>query len=230
MLYFRGCVARLKVKEIVDATEIILKTAGIDFKYLSEEECCGSILLRTGFKEDAQNLMKKNMEKFENEKILVSCGGCYRSLKKDYKQILGVELSVIHTSQLFQELLAQDKIHLENSSKKITYHDPCHLGRHMGEYEAPRKLIQKLGDLVEMEHHHEHSRCCGSGGGVKAGYSDLSKRIASQKVKDIENTGADFVSTSCPFCKFNLKIRGLEVWDLSELILMSLEGNLNESE
>lgn len=224
MIYFRGCVARLKVKEIGDATETILNNAGVDFEYLDEEECCGSVLLRTGYGEDAQKLMEKNIKKFKNQTILASCGGCYRSLKMDYKEILGVELDVIHTSQLFHQLISQKKIKLKKSQDKITYHDPCHLGRHLGEFEAPRNIIRNVGELVEMEHHHEKSRCCGSGGGVKSAYSDLSDKIAREKIKEIEKTGSDLITTSCPFCKLNLSNQGQEVWDLSEFILMFLEG------
>lgn len=225
MIYFRGCVARLKVKEIGDATETVLNAAGVNFEYLDEEECCGSVLLRTGYGEDAQKLMEKNIEKFKNQTILVSCGGCYRSLKKDYKEFLGVELEVIHTSQLFNELIGQGEIKLKNSREKITYHDPCHLGRHMGEFEAPRNIIRKVGELVEMEHHQEKSRCCGSGGGVKSAYPELSGKIAREKIKEIKKTDPGLITTSCPFCKLNLSDYGLEVWDISEFVVMFLEGD-----
>ncbi|MBU4534481.1 MAG: (Fe-S)-binding protein [Euryarchaeota archaeon] len=223
MIYFRGCVARLKVKEIGDATETVLNAAGVNFEYLDEEECCGSVLLRTGYGEDAQKLMEKNIEKFKNQTILVSCGGCYRSLKMDYKEMIGAELDVIHTSQLFNELIVQGKIKLKNSREKIAYHDPCHLGRHLGEFEAPRNIIRKVGELVEMEHHHEKSRCCGSGGGVKSAYPELSGKIAREKIKEIEKTGPDLITTTCPFCKLNLSDHGLEVWDMSEFVVMFLE-------
>jgi len=85
MLYFRGCVAREKLGRISKATEEILKSAGIEYRILENEECCGSFLLRTGFREDAEKVMKKTLKEIEGEKILTACAGCYKTFKKDYK-------------------------------------------------------------------------------------------------------------------------------------------------
>ena len=226
MLYFRGCVIRDKLPEIDAATKKILESSGIDYKILSDEKCCGSFLIRTGFYDDAVELMKSNLDFFINEKILVSCAGCYRTLKKDYKELLGIELDVVHSSEFFQELIESEKIKLKKTSSLITYHDPCHLGRHCNQYDAPRFVISQIGDLVEMEKNKETSRCCGSGGGVRSAYHEISQEIASMRMEDAEKSKADIICTACSFCNLNLNSackKNEKVFDLSEIILMGLE-------
>ena len=102
MIYFKGCVAREKLVNIGNATEEILNLAGVDYKILENEKCCGSFLLRTGFIGDAKEVMENTSREIGNEKVLVSCAGCYKTFKKDYKELLGVEIDVIHTSESFQ--------------------------------------------------------------------------------------------------------------------------------
>ncbi|MGC9516971.1 MAG: (Fe-S)-binding protein [Methanomicrobiales archaeon] len=226
MLYFRGCVVRDKLPHISQATEKILNISGTEYKISSEEKCCGSFLIRTGFYDEAVELMSSNIEFLKDEKILVSCAGCYRTLKEDYKEILNVELDVIHTSELFRDLIKNGKLNLNNLSKKITYHDPCHLGRHCNEYGSPRFIINSLGNLVEMEKNKENSRCCGSGGGVRSAHPEISNEIANKRMDDARNTDADLITTSCSFCLLNLKSacrRNEKVLDLSEIILMGLK-------
>ena len=228
LLYFRGCTAREKLTSISKATERILKIAKIDYETLEDEKCCGSVLLRTGFLDDAVEQMNGNLKDFEGKTILTSCAGCYKTLKEDYKKYLGVDLKVIHISQLLEQLIKENKINLKgNKDLKVTYHDSCHLGRHAGEYEAPRNVIKAISDLVEMENIKGKSRCCGSGGGVKSAYGDLSNSIAGLRIKEAEETGADFLVSACPFCKLNLSqnSQDLEVLDLSEFVLEHLDLN-----
>ena len=171
LLYFKGCTAREKLNSIEDSTIELLNLAGIEFEELSNESCCGSVLLRTGFKDEAIEQMKKNLKDLEGT-ILTSCAGCYKTLKYDYKDVLGIDLDVIHISQLLDKLFEEGELNAHKSSLKVTYHDPCHLGRHGGEFEAPRNVIKRLATLVEMKNIKEQSRCCGSGGGVKSAYGD----------------------------------------------------------
>lgn len=233
ILYFKGCTAREKLNSISKATERILKIAKINYETLEDEKCCGSVLLRTGFLDDAIEQMKGNLEDFEGKTIVTSCSGCYKTLKEDYKKYLGVDLKVIHISQLLEQLIKENKINLKhNNDLKVTYHDSCHLGRHAGEYEAPRNVIQTISKLVEMENIKEKSRCCGSGGGVKSAYGDLSNSIANLRVKEAEETGADLLVSACPFCKLNLSQNSddLEILDLSEFVLQHLEKDDDEEE
>lgn len=108
--------------------------------------------LENWFVDDAIEQMKGNLEDLEGKTILTSCAGCYKTLKEDYKNYLGVDLNVIHISQLLEQLINENKINLKvNKDLKVTYHDSCHLGRHAGEYEAPRNVINSISNLVEME-------------------------------------------------------------------------------
>ncbi len=230
LLYFRGCTAREKLNSISDATEEILRTAGIEYEVLQDEKCCGSVLLRTGFREDAVNQMKKTAMDLNGKSILTSCAGCYKTLKEDYKKFLGIDLEVIHISQLLNQLIVDGKLDLQSGDDlkglTVTYHDPCHLGRHAGEFDAPRNVIKSVSNLAEMENIREKSRCCGSGGGVKSAYGDLSNSIAKLRIKEAEETGADLLVSACPFCKLNLSSNSesLEVLDLSEFLLMCLNN------
>jgi heterodisulfide reductase subunit D len=231
MIYFRGCVVREKLNSIEYATEKILDKLEVDYDILENEECCGSFLLRTGFQNDAIEVMKKTLENIKGEKILVSCAGCYNTLKNDYKKFLGVELDVIHTSQLFNKLIEEGKLKPEKTSLKVTYHDPCHLGRHCGEYQSPRNVLESTANLVEMKRNKFKSRCCGAGGGVKSAYPHTSLKIALKRILDAEDIDADILVTSCSLCILNLtsaveslkkEQNCLKIIDLSELLLMGL--------
>ncbi|MEN6552029.1 MAG: heterodisulfide reductase-related iron-sulfur binding cluster [Methanobacterium sp.] len=226
MIYFRGCVVRAKLHNISKSTEILLKRTNTDHMILKDEKCCGSFLLRTGFVDDALQVMRETVKDLQGETILVSCAGCYNTLKNDYKKILDVKLDVVHTSQFFSSLINEGKLSVKKIDKKVTYHDPCHLGRHCGEYEAPRNLLNHVADLVEMERNRERSMCCGSGGGFRALNSKLASEIAKNRLKDADEVGADYLTTTCSFCNMNLNSvnkHNKRILDISEIILMGLD-------
>ncbi|MEG3224055.1 MAG: hypothetical protein BME94_00665 [Methanobacteriales archaeon Met13] len=218
MIYFPGCTARLKLKNISQATQAILDHAEFNYRVLEDENCCGSVLLRTGFREDAREVMERAFKKLKGQKLVVSCAGCYRTFKEDYLEVLGEQLDVVHINQILDELILDEKIQIEREDLLVTYHDPCHLGRHLGEYDAPRNIIKKRATLVEMDKNREEARCCGAGGGVKSAYPDLSQDMSLRRVNDALKTGADVLVTSCPFCVWNLESDKLKVMDLTEFI------------
>ena len=109
MLYFRGCTAREKLTSIQDATEKLLKLAGVDYHVLDEEKCCGSVLLRTGFLKEVKEQIEKNTEILKGETIITSCAGCYKTLTEDYEG-----LDVIHISQLLSQLISENKSKIIN--------------------------------------------------------------------------------------------------------------------
>lgn len=244
MIYFRGCLSREKLKKIPDATEKLLKKAGVNYKKLDNEGCCGSVLLRTGFQEDALEIMHDTFNDLKGEKVLVSCAGCYRTFKLDYPELLGEEVEVIHTSQYFHQLIQEGKIKPALTEDEVTYHDPCHLGRHMGIYDIPRQVIEPYSKLREMERNREYSRCCGAGGGVRSAFPDLSSEIARIRIEDARSTGAKSLVTCCPFCILNLESvqssdnnkdnnkkssenDNIHIIDLSQFLLMHLNGEGN---
>ena len=223
MLYFRGCTAREKETSIQKATEKLLDIAGVDYHILEDEKCCGSVLLRTGFFKEAQRQIEKNTEVLNGEKIITSCAGCYKTLKEDYEG-----LDVIHISQLLDELIRDGKLNLEKGELDVTYHDSCHLARHMEVFDEPRNVIGALANLVEMENNRENSLCCGAGGGVKSAYPEIATQMARTRIDQAMDTGCKTLVTACPFCKLNLSNDELEVLDLTEFLVRY--GGLDEEE
>ena len=221
MLYFRGCTAREKQTDIAKATERLLEIAGVDFHTLDDEKCCGSVLLRTGFTDEAAEQIKKNTEILKDEKIITSCAGCYKTLKDDYEG-----LDVIHISQLLDELIKEGKLKLSKSDLEVTYHDSCHLGRHSNVFDEPRNVIKSVANLVEMENNHENSLCCGAGGGVKSAYPEIASQMAQSRIAQAKETGCKTLVTPCPFCKLNLENEDMEVLDLTEFLVKY--GDVNE--
>ena len=215
MLYFRGCTARQKETSIAEATEKLLKKFNIDYHTLEDENCCGSVLLRTGFEKEAKEQIEKNSKIFNNEKILTSCAGCYKTLTEDYEG-----LDVIHITMLLDELIDDDRI---KNDLKVTYHDSCHLARHCGIYEEPRNIISSLANLVEMDNVKENGLCCGAGGGVKSAYPEIADQLSKTRLSQAKDTGADILVTACPFCKLNLSNDEIEVLDLTEFVLRCLD-------
>ena len=223
MLYFRGCTAREKQTNIQKATEFLLNTAGIDYHILDDEKCCGYVLLRTGFESEAKEQIKRNAEIFNKEKILTSCAGCYKTLKEDYEG-----LDVIHISQLLDELIRDGKLDFTKKDLDVTYHDSCHLGRHLNVFDEPREVIESVANLVEMENIRENSLCCGAGGGVKSAYPEIADQMASSRIAQAKDTDCEILITSCPFCKLNLENDDLEVLDLTEFLVRY--GDFDESQ
>jgi heterodisulfide reductase subunit D len=179
---------------------------------------------------------KHNVEaikKMGAKKVLFACAGCFRTAKIDWPRLLGEELpfEVVHITEFLEDLIKQGKIKWEKSiDKTITYHDPCHLGRHVGVYDAPRYVLSHIPGVkfVEMDRIKEFQRCCGAGGGVKAGIPDLAEGIAQSRVKDALETKADLLSSACPFCKRNLMDgrdsmkADIDVEDIIELVAQAL--------
>lgn len=223
MLYFRGCTAREKQTDIADATEKLLKIAGVDFHILEDEKCCGSVLLRTGFIDEAYKQIEKNTETLKGEKIITSCAGCYKTLKGDYEG-----LDVIHISQLLDELIRKGKLKLSKSDLNVTYHDSCHLGRHCNVFDEPRNVIKEVANLIEMEDVRENSLCCGAGGGVKSAYPEIANQMAISRIAQAKETGCMTLITPCPFCKLNLENDELEVLDLTQFLIKY--GDIDEGQ
>lgn len=214
MLYFRGCTAREKQTGIAEATERILKISGVDFHTLDDEKCCGSVLLRTGFIDEAAEQIKKNTEILKGQKIITSCAGCYKTLKEDYEG-----LDVVHISQLLNDLISDGKLDLSKKNLDVTYHDSCHLGRHCDVFDEPRNVIKSVANLIEMDNIRENSLCCGAGGGVKSAYPEIANQMASSRLEQAKQTGCETLVTPCPFCKLNLENDDVEVLDLTEFLV-----------
>ncbi len=166
--YFAGCTSAYRNRKIADSTLSILNKLGEDFTVLNET-CCGSVLQRIGWNEnDVVEQFRKNVDAISAqgvEEVVFSCAGCYRMFKEEYPRHVEVPFKVRHVS----EYLADKDLKLKELKKKVTYHDPCHLGRHSKVYKAPRSVISKIPGIEfrEMLRNSETARCCGGGGGVR---------------------------------------------------------------
>ncbi len=211
--YFVGCTSSYRQKEIAKATYSVLKKIKADFTISEDEWCCCSPLLRTGQKDLAQESIRHNTEvlrKVQAKKVVFSCAGCFRTFKDDYPKILNEDLGVeiLHISEYLRDLLQNGQLKITKPfPHSVTYHDPCHLGRHVGVYDAPRDLLEAIPELklIEMDRKRENAWCCGAGGGVKSGFKDWALEIAIDRVKEAEKTGAEYLVSSCPFCWRNLE-------------------------
>lgn len=214
MLYFRGCTAREKEISIAEATVKLLNLADVDYHILDDEKCCGSVLLRTGFIEEAKAQIEKNTEILKGEEIITSCAGCYKTLKEDYEG-----LNVIHISQFLKQLIDEGKLVLSKNDFNVTYHDSCHLARHMKVFDEPRDVIENVANFVEMKNNREESLCCGAGGGVKSAYPEIAAQMAKSRIEQANDTDSELLITACPFCKLNLENDEMDVLDLTEFIV-----------
>jgi heterodisulfide reductase subunit D len=209
-VYFIGCTSNYRQKELRNSTLELLKKMDIDFT-LIDEHCCTSPLIRTGQIEPVQEFMNYNLQKIKEagaSKVITSCAGCYRTLKIDFEKH-GVyhDLEIMHTIELIKDHMDQNRLTFKEDYKsEVTYHDPCHVGRHMGLYEGPREVIKKIPGIrfVEMERNRENAFCCGAGGGVKIGFPDWSVEISKERLEETKKIDVDTVLSICPFCKTNL--------------------------
>jgi heterodisulfide reductase subunit D len=237
VLYFVGCTAAYdpNIRNMALDTASVLSKARIDFGTLGNEEgCCGSTLLRTGLQEQTRKMAEGNIEMFEKASpsvIVTSCAGCYRTLRQDYPKLGKLPAKVVHITTFVNELLTSGKlVPTKRVEGTVTFHDPCHLGRHNLLYDEPRRILGAIPGLrlVEMERNRSEARCCGAGGGVKTAFPDLADKISALRVGDAEMTDADILTTSCPFCYQSLKATidaknsRLRMTDLMELLRTSL--------
>ncbi|AGK61614.1 Fe-S oxidoreductase [Archaeoglobus sulfaticallidus PM70-1] len=231
-IFFAGCTASFKERSIAEGSVRLLNHFDIEFSHLGRDElCCGSTLFRTGQRKAGEKMFEKNLKIFEKmgvERIITSCAGCFRTFSIDYRKIaeekrVDYDIEVYHITQILRDVMDNNVIgELDSIHEVVTYHDPCHLGRHSGVYDEPREIIKAIGfELVEMEHSRENSMCCGAGGGLRAQFKDLSINIARMRLKEAIDTGAKYLITSCPFCKRHLRSSNsfeIEVFDIVEIL------------
>ncbi len=212
VVYFTGCTSSYREKEIAVTTVELLSKIGINYTILPNERCCGSVLLRLGREKAFGDLAKHNIESIKNtgaKTVITACAGCYRTWKIDViKAGYKYDFRVLHITEFLDELISEGVTSFESENRlRVTYHDPCHLGRHSEVYEAPRRVIESIGnvELVEMATNKRYAHCCGSGGGLKGTYGDLANEVAGNRIREAEETGAELLLTACPFCYRGLK-------------------------
>jgi len=234
LLYFVGCYLSYdpRMKKVAVATAALLNKAGINFGILgSQENCCGESIRKTGSEDVFKRLARENIKTFIDsgvKKILVSSPHCYHTFKNEYPEFM-VNFEVIHASQYILELINDGRLEIAKAyAKKVTYHDPCYLGRHNGLYDEPRQLLQRIPELelIEMDDSRENSLCCGGGGGRIWMDTPMSERFSDLRLEQSKDVGAEVLVTACPYCitnfeesRLNLAYENtLEVKDITEIV------------
>jgi len=225
ILYFTGCTASYREQSIAQNTVDVLTKLGYQVTILESEQCCGSPLLRTGFLEEGLEQAAFNVEQMNNsecDSIVFTCPGCYRVFAKDCPNN-GIELTrpIQHISELLSSEL--DKLASNPEIGLVTYHDPCHLGRHLGVYEAPREVLKHLteGKFVELDRHADNATCCGNGAGLRTLFPEDSHSIGAERIDHAIHSNADYLITACPFCKNMLHSESdgrIKVLDIPEFV------------
>ena len=211
VLFWVGCAGSFddRAKKITKAIARILNHCQVSFAILGQEESCtGDPAKRAGNEFLFQMMAMQNIQVlngYEVKKIVTGCPHCFNTLKNEYPA-LGGTYEVLHHTQLLQQLIAEGRIRLEGGGgykgKKITFHDPCYLGRGNNEYEAPRELIRKLdAELVEMKRSRANGLCCGAGGAQMFKEAEPgNKEVNVERTEDALETQATVIAAGCPFC------------------------------
>ncbi len=214
----------------------LLQKGGVSFGVIgTEESCCGESMRKVGDEELFQKLAGANIELFNGKgvkKIITTSPHCLWSFKNDYAQ-LGAQWEVVHYTEVLAGLVAEGRIvPAKKSARKVSFHDPCYLGRHSDIYDAPRELLSSIPgmELRELARSRESSLCCAGGGGRIWAEVPMGERFGELRVLDAEASGAQVLATSCPYCVNMLsdacaslgKQDSLEIMELSELLADSL--------
>ena len=211
-LLFLGCVASYLDMRIIPSFIKIMDAAGVKYTLLASEElCCGLPLYLMGDKEIfAQNAAQvaSLIRETGAKELVTPCAGCYKSFRKHYPDVVKMGLEVYHSVQYIQRLIERKAIRpTRKNEQKMTYHDPCDLGRSFQIFEEPRAVLKAVvgDDLVEMEKNRIMARCCGGGGSMLALGPELAADMATLRVKDAAEVGADIIVSGCSTCKDNLR-------------------------
>ena len=238
VMYFVGCVSSFSplAQDVPQTFASLLIKAGVDFTILGPDECCcGFPLMAAGMKEQMLGLIKYNTEKVRTlgaDTIIFNCPSCYMTWRQEYSPHLpGVSMK--HSTEFLLELIREGKLRLnppQQDTLKVTYHDPCDLGRNQGVYEAPREVLHSIPGLEFRESRNRKDRaiCCGGGGVLESADPKMATDISYKTYDSFRETGAQTLVTACPQCKRMFQgarkhLHGpMEVMDITELLLRCL--------
>jgi len=208
ILFFGCCYGSYdpRMKKVARATAEILSKAGVDFGILgTKESCCGESVRKTGAEDVYKGLAKENIKAFIDagvKKIAVSSPHCLHAFKNEYPELM-VRFEVVHMAQLLFDLIKEGRLEIKKEyGKRVTYHDPCYLGRHNGVFEEPREILKAVPglELVEMASARKDSLCCGGGGGRVWMDTPKGERFSDLRLQQADAVGAAVLATACPYC------------------------------
>jgi Fe-S oxidoreductase len=222
----------------MQALDRILGAVGADWTVMRDEGCCGVPLFELGYTNEAKVASRALVEKIgelQPKLLLMGCAHCYRAFKElfsQWKVSFSKDLHILHTSQYIEGQFSKGALKIKTTKKlsRVSYHDPCQLGRKMREFDAPRKLIQSVvgSPPLELFHHREKAECCGSGSCMYLTDPHLVRRIAQRRIEGMREADSHVLITACQNCKtaFESAIpqEGFDVQllDLAELVAMAL--------
>jgi len=235
-LFFAGCTLSFLYPDLARTSAFVLTEAGTEMTYLRiRENCCGSWMHRTGHLFHFEKQVEDNVDSFGEaraKRIITMCAGCYRTFRADYPEhAKGFEAEVLHGVEFLAKLIGENHLRFkERVNMVVSYHDPCHMGRHMKVIEEPRAILENIPGvkLVETRFNKYDSHCCGGGGGLLSAFPDLTMQIALRRLQELEETGAEAIVTACPFCKITLskaiKQKGskIKLYDIVELVAKAM--------
>jgi len=244
VIYFVGCVSSFSPRTFSIPRSIVqvFRKADVDFGLLGDEEwCCGFPLLSSGMKSEAMKLADHNikMVRRKEAKILItSCPSCYHTWKHEYPKISSekIDFEIMHISQYILKLINEGKIKLNKLDRRISYHDPCDLGRNSDVYDEPRKVIRAIPgiEFIELEANRNLANCCGGGGNLESLDAGLSGKIAGSRAREIIEADVDILVSACQQCERTLATalkklkkeakRKIKVRDIAELVLESMDA------
>lgn len=235
-LCFLGCTTATRTPKTAEAFINILTDLNLDFTMLGKNEgCCGYILISTGLWEQAKkvaNELIKKIEKTRAKTIITPCSGCYYTFTRLYPEILDLNIpcEILHTSQFLEKMIKEKEIRLKPLNLKVTYHDPCSLGRHSKVYDPPRNLLKAIPnlELIEMPLNRNCARCCGGGAGLWTFNNKVSLETTQLRLKeDLIPTNVDILTTACPQCQLNFRFasrmnsitnNSIKICDITEMV------------
>ncbi|HEY68195.1 MAG TPA: (Fe-S)-binding protein [Thermoflexia bacterium] len=243
IVYFVGCVASLfpRSYRVPQSLTSILDVSGVDFTTLGGQEwCCGYPLLSMGRLEQAETLIQHNVAQVKElgvSRVVMTCPSCYHMWKFVYPEVLGedIGLEVLHATELLDELIRRGAIELGEIDLRVTYHDPCDLGRKSGVFDAPRRVLQSIPGLtfVEMSSSGRISECCGGGGNLESFDPDVVSEVSLRRVDRACEVEAQVITSACQQCERTLtaavrkhneaRRARMRVMDVAELVWKAIK-------
>ncbi|MDH5482243.1 MAG: (Fe-S)-binding protein [Candidatus Bathyarchaeota archaeon] len=236
VLYWVGCMVADRTPKTAMAFLKILQHANVDFTTLMEREgCCGYVLLAAGLWKEAKKVANEAASKIEEsgiQTLVTPCAGCYYTFTRLYEEVLDVSLpcEILHSSHFIENLIKNGNLHLKSLNFKVSYHDPCSLGKHSGVFDIPRNVLKAIPDLtlIEMPLNSQLARCCGGGGGLWSFNHQVSITSAYLRLKDLQPLKVDALATACPLCQMNFRYASvkksvpLKFFDIVEIVELAL--------